>query len=333
MPYFIVLLQRPTAAYPACKLDCARSTSPYPTWCCLSTSDYKAVGVTRPFTIIRSISTSWKADGLSKHAKKAKRENDDACGGDAWDACMGYDAWGEEAWGDEAWGSNDWWGEDEDDWGDAGSEWTRVWEQDESGNVVKEGTLKRRREAQEAKMMKDEKKPGRKSAATPPKKGLISEPKPKAKGKAKSAPKASPKNPKDKARSKTSKKAEEEVSKEKGKKVDEVLGWVDFTDVDVDPTTYKDTLLPHIPDCPDSIRLNKYWNRSSCGVTLKYVEDEQKKQKDVAYYAFEKSNVGMAVALACALFTVPWLRQPTEIRSVLPIPERFKHKPEFKTPN
>ena len=251
---------------------------------------------------------------LEKHVIRVSGDKPVNDEGEAWEdeAWEGEDTWASasgDACGHEAWEGEKGWDEgmgDERGESDRTSDWTSVWELDESGNAVE---IKSRQSKKEATLTAKEKS-GAKAQEAPAKKDGARKPKPK--GKAKAAPTSSA-NPKAKAKAKgkTSKKAEEEVSREKGKKVDKVLGWVDYTDVDVDRETYKQSLLPYLPELSDSIRLNKYWNRGACGVTLRYVDsDNERKQKDVAYFFFENSNVGMGMALACGIFTVPWPLQP-----------------------
>ncbi|CAE7639084.1 unnamed protein product [Symbiodinium sp. CCMP2592] len=108
----------------------------------------------------------------------------------------------------------------------------------------------------------------------------------KAKAKAKGAPKAAPK-----AKGKAAKKQAQEDEEAVGK----VLEWA--AQIDLMADDYKDTLKQLLPSYSTPLRLNVYWTKSSCGLSLRYVDDDDKRQsRDVGHFYYEKGVQGMVIA-------------------------------------
>ena len=203
-------------------------------------------------------------------------------------------------------------GDDEDDWtvwygdyeaAEAGWEdweweqWEWGLEQDESGRVVPTGKTSKGKGGR-TKAAAELKSDDDKTPATT---------KPKAKGKAKATPKA-------KATSKGTSKPDSKKGKSKKepkksstnvdeKDIDRLLEWVDIIDMEADPQDFKAALQGRMPVLDGSVRLNRYWNRPGCGVTLRCVnEDNEKKQKDVGYFTFGKGNAGLLFSMISGLY-------------------------------
>ena len=209
-------------------------------------------------------------------AKKAK-----AGGSKDWVAADDDEWWAwDGAWENEHWQANDWWVHD------GGEEQGWDWEQGSSGELVAVSKTGKNGASQAKKGKggngRNEKTPAPKKAKAEP------NPKPKAKAKAKGAAKATPKaDAKKKAKAKQTAKKSDTDPQESD--IDRLLAWVDEVDMEADPETFKLELQGKIPTLDQSIRLNKYWNRPGCGVTLRYVdENNERKQRDVAYFTLGK---------------------------------------------
>eukprot|EP00439_Symbiodinium_sp_Y106_P067095 s934_g11.t1 len=110
----------------------------------------------------------------------------------------------------------------------------------------------------------------------------------KAKAKAKGAPKAAPKA---KAKGKAAKKQ----AKEDEEAVEKILEW--SRQVDVLADDYKETVKELLPSYSTPLRLNVYWTKSSCGLSLRYVDDNDKRQsRDVGHFFYEKGVYGLVIA-------------------------------------
>ena len=99
-------------------------------------------------------------------------------------------------------------------------------------------------------------------------------------------------------------KAETKANSSQGKdEIEATLAWVHQLDLEEpDLEKRKSQIKSSYPALPPNCRLNVYWTRSSCGITMRYIdEDETRKCQDVAYFFFEKSPRGMAVAIGSAL--------------------------------
>ena len=82
--------------------------------------------------------------------------------------------------------------------------------------------------------------------------------------------------------------------------------WLGKLDMAADANQLKEQIRFNLPQLPDITRLNIYWNRCGCGLTLKYeVDSGGWAQCDVAYFFYGKTGLGMSVAVACAISMVP----------------------------
>ena len=117
-------------------------------------------------------------------------------------------------------------------------------------------------------------------------------PAPKAKAKAKA---------KGKAKAKATATKHVGCEQEEWEQLVEWLKPVDFLDGD-----YKATLKNMLPSFSVPLRLNVYWTKSSCGLSLRYIdENDKQKSRDVGHFYYEKGVLGMSVAIAAAAFMVP----------------------------
>ena len=85
--------------------------------------------------------------------------------------------------------------------------------------------------------------------------------------------------------------------------IDTVQTWVKSIECDGDDTTLKTQVRAFLPPFKGSTRLNIYWTRYSCGVTLHYKkEDGSNAKTDVGFFSFSKCNAGLCHAVACGRF-------------------------------
>ncbi|CAE7235246.1 unnamed protein product, partial [Symbiodinium sp. CCMP2456] len=80
--------------------------------------------------------------------------------------------------------------------------------------------------------------------------------------------------------------------------IDPVRDWVSQIDYDTeDFMAFKTQVRAFLPTLKGSTRLNIYWTRFSCGVTLHYqTEDGSNAKSDVGFFSFSKCNAGLCHA-------------------------------------
>ncbi|CAE7462954.1 unnamed protein product [Symbiodinium necroappetens] len=85
--------------------------------------------------------------------------------------------------------------------------------------------------------------------------------------------------------------------------VEPLREWVSRIDLDAEASTFKTQVRAFLPTLKGGTRLNIYWTRFSCGVTLYYKEaDGSSAKTDVGFFKFSKCNAGLCYAVACARF-------------------------------
>ncbi|CAE7215852.1 unnamed protein product [Symbiodinium sp. CCMP2456] len=143
--------------------------------------------------------------------------------------------------------------------------------------------------------------------------------KPTAKGKAKAKAKQAPKSaPKAKAKGKSAKKK----AQEEAEAVEKIIDWT--TQVDLLAADYKETLKQLLPSFSTPLRLNPYWTKSSCGVSLRYVDESDNRQsRDVGHFFYEKGVHGMIIA-AWELEALEIVHPDTEEHDISAIKQKWK---------
>ena len=220
-------------------------------------------------------------------------------------------AWGETGWywdhdysqwvWDDAW-QPDW----DEDWGNEGG-----WEQ-----PAKKAKKQQRSSSSKTPAEKnDEGNPTRKAKAKAGAKAKAVAKKPaavkakaKARGKAKPTAKE-PATPKAKAKSRgRGSNASNSLFNAKTSElhVEKACEFVQAIEPSTDPEGLKDRVRERLPLLSVPVRLNVYWNRHACGLTLRYVdENDTRKQSDVAYFNYaEKTDLAMCCTVAAACLMV-----------------------------